>query len=235
MTANVTSVTFTNKTAGAKFSIVWLQDGNGGRTLTHGASAFGTCEASMGTVANTFTEQFYEVESDGSTVVGTGCFGSDGIQRGTELAAPATPAASQFAFWGDSTNHILSAKFNNSATVSNTVVPIACTNQVMTALSAAGVFTCSSVANAMLSNATTTPNGQTCTLGSTCNVNSGAAAHSVALNQGNGSALTGVGPEQPASFCGRPQAPIRSTSTSQNVILFPPRIATTRRLGLLGR
>jgi hypothetical protein len=39
-----------------------------------------------------------------------------------------------------------------------------------------------------------TVNGQTCTLGSNCNANSGAAAHSVALNEGNGSAIGGVGP-----------------------------------------
>jgi hypothetical protein len=38
----------------------------------------------------------------------------------------------------------------------------------------------------------TTANGQTCTLGSTCNVNSGASVHTVALNEGSGSALTGV-------------------------------------------
>ena len=41
-------------------------------------------------------------------------------------------------------------------------------------------------------NAATTPNGQTCTLGSTCNVNSGAAAHSVSINEGAGSAIAGA-------------------------------------------
>jgi len=69
-----------------------------------------------------------------------------------------------------------------------------CTNQVVTAINqstAAG--TCSSVANAMLTNPATTVNGQTCTLGSSCNVNTGATAHSVAINQGNGAAQTGVG------------------------------------------
>ena len=37
-----------------------------------------------------------------------------------------------------------------------------------------------------------TANGQTCTLGSTCDVNSGATAHGLALNQGNGNAITGL-------------------------------------------
>jgi len=70
----------------------------------------------------------------------------------------------------------------------------ACTNQVVTAISqSTSAGTCSTVANAMLANSATTANGQTCTLGSTCNVNTGATAHSVAINQGNGSALTGVG------------------------------------------
>ena len=44
---------------------------------------------------------------------------------------------------------------------------------------------------AMLPTLSITANGQTCTIGSTCNINAGAAAHSVALNQGNGNALTG--------------------------------------------
>jgi len=43
----------------------------------------------------------------------------------------------------------------------------------------------------MLPTLSITANGQTCTIGSTCNVNAGASAHSVALNQGNGNALTG--------------------------------------------
>jgi hypothetical protein len=43
----------------------------------------------------------------------------------------------------------------------------------------------------MLPTLSLTANGQTCVIGSTCNVNAGAAAHSVALNQGNGNALTG--------------------------------------------
>ncbi len=43
-----------------------------------------------------------------------------------------------------------------------------------------------------LGSGATTVNGQTCTLGSTCNVNAGAAANSIALNQGAGAAVTGL-------------------------------------------
>jgi hypothetical protein len=49
-----------------------------------------------------------------------------------------------------------------------------------------------SLANSGLANSATTPNGQTCTLGSTCNVNSGAAAHSVSINEGSGAAIAGA-------------------------------------------
>lgn len=45
------------------------------------------------------------------------------------------------------------------------------------------------ITNAKLANSLTTVNGQTCTLGSTCNANAGAAAHSVALNEGSGAAF----------------------------------------------
>ena len=48
------------------------------------------------------------------------------------------------------------------------------------------------LANNGLANSATTPNGQTCTLGSTCNVNIGATTHGVALNEGNGSAIGGT-------------------------------------------
>lgn len=48
------------------------------------------------------------------------------------------------------------------------------------------------VTNAKLANSATTVNGQTCTLGSTCNANAGSAAHSVSLNEGAGAALAGA-------------------------------------------
>jgi hypothetical protein len=50
------------------------------------------------------------------------------------------------------------------------------------------------VPNAALQNSSTTVNGQTCMLGSSCNVNSGATAHSLAVNEGNGIAIAGAGP-----------------------------------------
>jgi hypothetical protein len=45
-----------------------------------------------------------------------------------------------------------------------------CTNQVITAISAGGIGTCTSLSNAYLASAAMTVNGQTCTLGSTCTI-----------------------------------------------------------------
>lgn len=103
MTANVTSVTFTNKTAGAKFSMAWLQ-GASGYTVSYGASATNTCAISP--TASITTTQFFEVAADGSTVVGTGCVTNEaGIDRDTTVAAPGTPAANSLACWNDSTDN----------------------------------------------------------------------------------------------------------------------------------
>lgn len=144
LTANVTSVTFSNKTAGAKFSIAWTQDGTGGRTIAYGASASNTC--TIDPTASTTTTQFFEVAADGTTVQGVGCYGSASVFRGPETAAPGTPAASTGVAWWDSTNHIFSGKNNNNSTVSNMVVPQTCTApQVLTALAATGLLTCAYV------------------------------------------------------------------------------------------
>ncbi len=151
LTGNVTSVTFTNKSAGAKFSIAWLQDGTGGRTVTYGASVAGTAACAVNPTLSITTTQFFEVGQDGTTVNGTGCRdNSSDIARGPEEAAPGTPTTGQVS-WFDSTNHILSAK-GTAGTVSNTVVPSTCTNQSVTAVSAAGVITCNTITSSYVNN-----------------------------------------------------------------------------------
>lgn len=112
MTANVTSVTFTNKSAGAVFYIAWLQDGTGGRTVTYGGSASNTCSVSP--TANVTTIQKFIVSADGTTVVGAGCTSTEaGISRGVEASAPATPASGSFVGWFDSTDH--DSEYKNSS------------------------------------------------------------------------------------------------------------------------
>ena len=65
------------------------------------------------------------------------------------------------------------------------------TNQVPV-ITGANTITYEAVPNAALANSSVTLNGQAVSLGSSGNVNSGATAHSVALNQSAGSAITGV-------------------------------------------
>jgi hypothetical protein len=60
----------------------------------------------------------------------------------------------------------------------------------------------------------TTVNGQTCAAGGSCNVNAGAAAHSMALNQGNGSAQTGL-------VLAVDQSPVGRTSTDPVATSIP--------------
>lgn len=121
MSANVTAVTFSNKSAGAKFSLAWLQDGTGSRTVSYGASAGNTCAVSP--TASKTTTQFFEVAADGTTVNGTGCVTDEaGIGRLQESAAPGTPASGQAVFWEDSTTHRFSTKTNGSTVISGTVV-----------------------------------------------------------------------------------------------------------------
>lgn len=121
LTANVTSVTFTNTTPGAKFSIAWCQTATGGFTVTYGASAVDTC--AIDPTPGMTTTQFFEIAADGATVKGVGCIGNNSTPPVPELAAPQTPAAGTGICWFDSTNHIRSCQENGSPTVSVTVVP----------------------------------------------------------------------------------------------------------------
>ncbi len=144
MTANVTAVTFSNKSAGAKFSIAWTQDGTGGRTVSYGASATNACQVSS--TAGSTTTQFFEVGSDGTTVYGTGCIGTDNTLSGPEQAAPGTPASGAFVCWADSTTHVFSCKDNGASTVSNQVVAKDCNalsaGDVVKSISSAGIVGC---------------------------------------------------------------------------------------------
>ena len=73
----VTSVTINNKSAGAKFSIVWFQPASNMTTVTYGASVASNTTCPVSQLASAWTEQFLEVAADGSTVYGVGCSSSD--------------------------------------------------------------------------------------------------------------------------------------------------------------
>jgi len=162
LTANVTAVTFTNKTAGAKFSIVWTQDGTGGRTVTYGASAANACPVDP--TAGKLTTQFFEVAADGSTVNGTGCVNNESgvVDYGPTTTAPGTPAASNLVCWYDSTDLTNECK-DSTGSVSRMVRVISGSSALGTSAISSGA--CATVVTASATGVATTdrvswsPNG----------------------------------------------------------------------------
>ena len=72
----VTSLTINNKSAGARFGVVWTQPATNMAAVTLGASVTGTpCAVSQ--AANAMTEQWFEVSADGSTVYNVSCSSTD--------------------------------------------------------------------------------------------------------------------------------------------------------------
>ncbi len=137
MTTNVTAVTVTNKSAGAKFSIAWTQDGMGGHTVTYGASATNGCQVTL--TAGSTTTQFFEVGADGTTVNGTGCTSTDdtivlpGATSGSiTIVAPAVAGTG--------------STFTPVAGASNSIIPKDCnalnTGDVVKSISSTGVIGC---------------------------------------------------------------------------------------------
>ena len=163
LTGNITSSTLASCTTGQTLNFVFVQDGTGGRTVVMPTN-FDPAPISPTASKTTTLSYFYDgtnarlINSSNDT---------QSILFLAERAAPGTPASGAASLWPDSTNHVLSYKANNASTVSNTVVPASCTNQVLTAISAGGVTTCSSVANAMLSNSSMTIAGHSVSLGGT--------------------------------------------------------------------
>lgn len=161
LTANITSSTLASCTTSQLLVFILTQDSTGSRTV---AMPTGFDPAPISPTASKTTTLIYDWDGTNGHLLNS----SDDTQSIlflTERSAPGTPAASAGVCWPDSTNHILSCKFNNSSTVSSTVVPQSCTNQAITAVSAAGVITCSTVSNAMLANAAMTIAGHSVSLG----------------------------------------------------------------------
>lgn len=121
MTANVTSVTLTNLKAGLRFSLTFLQDATGGRTVTgytvSGGSVTNVC--AVNPTASSRTTGLYEVASDALTIRGVGCTSDvSGAAYIPEVSALGTPPSGNAACWADSTDHAgLECKANNSSTV----------------------------------------------------------------------------------------------------------------------
>src|SRR6185369_178747 len=95
------------------------QDGTGGRTV---ALPTGFDPAPVSPTASKTTTLVYQWDGTNGHLLNS----SDDTQSVlflAERAAPGTPAAGTGVCWPDSTNHVWSCKFNNSSTVSVTVVP----------------------------------------------------------------------------------------------------------------
>jgi hypothetical protein len=90
--------------------------------------------------------------------------------------------------------------FNNTATFNNPVIfngtvtinGLLANSFVCTDGSKNLTSTCPAITNGALQNSSVIYNGQLVSLGSNGNVNNGATAHSIALNEGNGTAITGL-------------------------------------------
>jgi hypothetical protein len=118
LTANVTAVTFTSLTAGAKFSIVWTQAASGGPyTINYGTSVTSGNPCGISPTAGVWTEQFFEVASNG-TVFATTCSTNEPpfVILGAPTRTPPPVAVTSTAnMWADSTRNTWTATANGSA------------------------------------------------------------------------------------------------------------------------
>jgi hypothetical protein len=117
LTANVTSVTFTNTTAGAKFSIKWVQGTAGGFTVNYGTSVNTGNLCQISPTANVWTEQFFVVESDGTSIDAITCSTNElpfAILDAPERVAPPTAGAGLASLWPDPMRHTWTSSQNGS-------------------------------------------------------------------------------------------------------------------------
>lgn len=76
MSANVTAVSFSNPSAGARTSIKWLQAASGTKfSVTYGGTITNVCQVSQN--YGYWTEQFIKIGADGATPIGDGCSTND--------------------------------------------------------------------------------------------------------------------------------------------------------------
>lgn len=138
LTANVTASAVASCNSGQFLTFTLTQDATGGRTFVW-PTGFSSAVAPSPVASASTKETFWY---DGTNYILLGTSVDSGPNAfGVETSAPGTPPASNFFWWGDSTNHIFSYKANNSATVSNTVVPdTGASNNFLTAISAGGVI-----------------------------------------------------------------------------------------------
>jgi hypothetical protein len=80
------------------------------------------------------------------------------------------------------------------STLNGVTFPAAPSTNTVPVVTSSNTITYETVPNAALASSATTVNGQTCTLGSACSVNSGAPQYSLAVNGASGAAMGGISP-----------------------------------------
>ena len=139
------ALSFASCTAGQLVDVRVLQAASGG---PYTVSGLPSGSPAVSPVASATT--IYLLHATGATTVAYDNVAADsGPGVTTEVAAPGTPPAGYGYFWDDLTNHVLSF-INPSAVVSNTAVPQTCSNQFFRSMSAAGAYSCQSIAAADL-------------------------------------------------------------------------------------
>jgi hypothetical protein len=113
LTCNVTSVSFSNKTAGATFDIAITSDGT--HTIAWGVSVDSACDVTN--VSGAITTNTFQIAADGTSVKLKGCQLSGNLQGvwawGAMGADCPTPPAGKLCGWLDTTDG--TAKLKNSA------------------------------------------------------------------------------------------------------------------------
>src|SRR6185312_13491583 len=182
------------------------------------SGSFAPCSLQPGDIP-TLNQNTTGVAANVTGVVARGNGGLNSATPGTGLLRDgATPSASELS--GDAStsgsNVVTVAKVNGvsyGASPSGNTVPV---------VTGSNTVTYEAVPNAVLANSAVTVNGQAVALGSAANVNNGAATHTVALNQGAGSALTGAAAGTPHQvFCSNGSSSDPSFCDSRDVKIIP--------------
>lgn len=146
MTSSISSSTLATCTPGQTIAWHLVQDGTGGRTF---APPTNFDAVTIDGTPSTATDVFYAYDgTNGRLLSVNGKATPFLLGQAPERAAPTTATSCGSGLgclWFDSTNHIPSAKDNNSGTVSNMIVPSTCSNQFISAVGVAGTITCSTV------------------------------------------------------------------------------------------
>jgi hypothetical protein len=116
--SNVTSVTLSNPSSGAAYSLGLCNDG---------APRFWVLPGNLkqASMPNYPSECVYKIYTyDGANYQGPGSSATPTVIYGSERSAPAESAPGAFVCWWDSTNHVMTCNENSSGATANMVVPL---------------------------------------------------------------------------------------------------------------